>query len=238
MKIYIHKFFFLGLSERPASRGCQSVRQRDLRVDFQPGFSTAKEITDISGRGVGMDVVRRNIEKLRGNIDVQSEKGRGTTITIGLPLTLAIIDGMVVRVGSEQYIIPTVSIQESFQPTRDEMSTVTGRGEMVHVRGSLVPLVRLYQMWNIEPDTADPTESLIVTVDNNGERGCLMVDELIGQQQIVIKNLGEHFRDVRGLTGATILGNGRVGLILDVKGLLERSRNETGAPRPMMAAAR
>ncbi|HBF35373.1 TPA: hypothetical protein DDW35_12500 [Candidatus Sumerlaeota bacterium] len=191
---------------------------------FAPGFSTAKEITDISGRGVGMDVVRRNIDKLRGSIDIASEKGKGTTITISLPLTLAIIDGMIVRVGHEEYIIPTVSISESIRPRREDITTITQRGEMINVRGNLIPLVRLYSLWNIQPRFTDPCESLVVLVENDNKRGCLMVDELIGQQQIVIKNLGEQFGDVRGIAGATILGSGRVGLIIDVNGLLIRAQ--------------
>lgn len=197
--------------------------QEIFQLIFAPGFSTAAVVTDISGRGVGMDVVRRNIEKLRGSIEVGSEEGQGTTITISLPLTLAIIDGMVVQVGEEQYIIPTISIQESFRPRPEDFSTVTEQGELVNVRGSLIPLLRLYQLWNIEPKTTDPTKALVVIVENVGRRACVMVDELVGQQQIVIKNLGDQFRDVRGITGATILGNGRVGLILDVDGLIKRA---------------
>jgi two-component system chemotaxis sensor kinase CheA len=197
--------------------------QEIFQLIFAPGFSTAAVVTDISGRGVGMDVVRRNIEKLRGSIEVGSEEGRGTTITISLPLTLAIIDGMVVQVGEEQYIIPTISIQESFRPRPEDFSTVTEQGELVNVRGNLIPLLRLYQLWHIEPKTTDPTKALVVIVENMGRRACVMVDELVGQQQIVIKNLGEQFRDVRGITGATILGNGRVGLILDVDGLIKRA---------------
>ena len=197
--------------------------QEIFQLIFAPGFSTAAVVTDISGRGVGMDVVRRNIEKLRGSIEVSSEEGQGTTITISLPLTLAIIDGMVVQVGEEQYIIPTISIQESFRPRPEDFSTVTEQGELVNVRGSLIPLLRLYQLWHIEPKTTDPTKALVVIVENVGRRACVMVDELVGQQQIVIKNLGDQFRDVRGITGATILGNGRVGLILDVDGVIKRA---------------
>jgi len=187
---------------------------------FAPGFSTAKEITDISGRGVGLDVVRRNVEKLRGRIDVDSEPGKGATITLRLPLTLAIIDGMVVRIGEEEYIIPTMAIRESLRPQRDQMATVTERGEVINVRGRLIPLIRMHRLWDIQPKVADPCDSLVVVVENNGKVGCLMVDELVGRQQIVIKSLGEQFSNVRGIAGATILGNGRVGLIVDVDGIL------------------
>ncbi|HUT24199.1 MAG TPA: chemotaxis protein CheA [Sumerlaeia bacterium] len=187
---------------------------------FAPGFSTANEVTDISGRGVGMDVVRRNVEKLRGKVDVDSETGKGTTVRISLPLTLAIIDGMVVRVGDEEYIIPTMAIREALRPQRDQIATVAERGEMVNVRGKLIPLVRIHRLWNIKPKVTDPCDSLVVIVENNGKVGCLMVDELVGRQQIVIKSLGEPFSNVRGIAGATILGNGRVGLIVDVGGIL------------------
>lgn len=190
---------------------------------FAPGFSMAKEVTDISGRGVGMDVVRRNIEKLRGKIEIESTLGVGTIVTISLPLTLAIIDGMIVCIGDEEYIIPTSVIKESFQPSRDAITTVAQKGELINVRGDLTPLVRMYNQWNIKPRTTDPCEALVVIVENNGKRACLMVDELVGKQQIVIKNLGEHFSDARGLAGATILGSGRVGLIVDVDGIMRRA---------------
>lgn len=190
---------------------------------FMAGFSTAKEVTEISGRGVGMDVVRRNIEKLRGHIDTHSEAGKGTTFTLSLPLTLAIIDGMVVRVGGEEYIIPTVAIEESLRPLPKDITTVNQRGEMVAVRGSLLPLIRLHDLWGIEPRSRIPSEALTVIVESNGRRACLMVDDLVGQQQIVIKNLGPQFSDVRGFAGATILGSGRVGLIVDVDGVMAQT---------------
>ncbi len=187
---------------------------------FAPGFSTAEKVTDISGRGVGMDVVRRNIENLRGKIDIESTLGVGTTFTISLPLTLAIIDGMIVRVGSERYIIPTLSVRESFRPTADMLSTVHERGELLNVRGRLLPMLRLRQLFSGEADMTNPTEAVIMVVESGESVRCLLVDELIGKQEIVIKNLGEAFKSNPLLAGAAILGDGRVGLILDVNSLV------------------
>lgn len=195
--------------------------QQIYHMVFQAGFSTAEKVTDISGRGVGMDVVRRNIEKLRGRIDIQSKEGSGTSISIILPLTLAIIDGMVVQAGCEKYIIPTLSIEESFRPKNEEIVTVQNRGEMCHLRGSLLPLVRLSDLYKIEPRYKNPWEALLVVVESDGLRASIMVDELIGQQQVVIKTLGDTFKNIKGIAGGAILGDGKVGLILDVRGLIE-----------------
>ena len=183
---------------------------------FRPGFSTAEKVTDVSGRGVGMDVVRKNIERLRGKVEITSEAGKGSVFTISLPLTLAIIDGMVVTVGGERYIIPMLSILESLRPLEQDYKTVTNRGEMISIRGELLPLIRLYEVLEVTPDVTEPWESMVVVVENEGGRCCLLIDDLIGQQQIVIKSLGGSFADVRGISGGTILGDGRVGLILDV----------------------
>jgi chemotaxis protein histidine kinase CheA len=188
---------------------------------FQPGFSTNDRITDVSGRGVGMDVVRKNIELLRGKVDFTSQPGQGSTITIRLPLTLAIIDGMIVRVGDNRYILPTISINESFRPKPEEYFTVKNQGEMIKVRDSLVPLVRLDRIVAVEGATSDPSRALVVVVENEGQRCCLLVDEVLGKQEVVIKSLGERLKYVRTLAGGTILGDGRVGLILDVSGLFE-----------------
>ncbi len=193
---------------------------------FAAGFSTAEAITDISGRGVGMDVVRRNIENLRGKIDITSEAGVGTTFTISLPLTLAIIDGLIVGVGPERYIIPTLSVRESFRPAQEMLSTVYGRGEMVNVRGRLTPLLRLNRHFNIEGRVTDPTQGIVVVVESGEARRCLMVDDLLGKQEVVIKNLGEQFQRNGALAGGAILGDGRVGLILNVDALV--NLNEHG----------
>ena len=197
--------------------------QQIYQLIFQPGFSTAEKVTDISGRGVGMDVVRRNIDKLRGRIDIQSKEGEGTSLSIALPLTLAIIDGMVVQAGNEKYIIPTLSIEESFRPEKEEIITVQNKGKMCYLRGSLLSLVGLNELYHGKALNKDPWDALLVVVESDGMRTCIMVDELIGQQQVVIKTIGETFKNVKGIAGGAILGDGKVGLILDVRGLIELS---------------
>lgn len=193
---------------------------------FHPGFSTAQQITDVSGRGVGMDVVKKGIEKLRGRLDVQSTQGQGTTVIISLPLTLAIIEGMVVRVGVERYILPTMAILESFKPKREDYYTVKGKGEMVMARGKLIPLIRIDALFGIEGDAKEPWDGLVVVVENKEEQRGLLLDELLGQEEIVIKSLGEALKHTKGLAGGAILGDGRVGLILDMAGLFEISEKQ------------
>jgi two-component system chemotaxis sensor kinase CheA len=202
----------------------------DQEVDnliFHPGFSTAEKITDISGRGVGTDVVKSKIDKLRGRVDVQSRTGMGTAFYIWLPLTLAIVDGMITKVGSEKYIIPTLSVQESFRPRQSDYHTVKGENEMIKVRDSLVPLVRLDRLLNLSNeanrDLADdtPWDRLVVVVENQERKMCLLVDELVGQEEVVIKSLGGWLKDVKGIAGSVIMGDGRVGLILDVAGIFK-----------------
>ncbi len=186
---------------------------------FVPGFSTADKITDVSGRGVGMDVVKKAVEKLRGKVEVYSEPGKGSLFVIKLPLTLAIIDGIVVRVGGERYIIPTIAIKESLKPTREQYQTVCERGEAILLRDHLVPIIRLYQTFDIEPTCTDPCEAILVVVEHEGQQRALMVDELLGKQEVVIKSLGGLLTEIPGVAGGTILGDGRVGLILDLAGL-------------------
>ena len=188
---------------------------------FAPGLTTADKVTSISGRGVGMDVVKKNIEKRRGNVEVKSEEGKGSTFTIKLPLTLAIIDGIVVTVGGTKYIIPTISREESIRPTKEDISTVKNQGEVVNIRGSLLSLVRLHKLYNIDTDKTNPWESIVVVVEDTEGRYGVLVDELLGQQQVVIKSLGDRFKDVKGISGSAILGDGKVGLILDVSGVRE-----------------
>jgi two-component system chemotaxis sensor kinase CheA len=185
------------------------------------GFSTAEKVTDISGRGVGMDVVRRNIEKLRGKIEIQSKAGQGSTFSIFLPLTLAIIDGLLVGVGEHRYIVPTLLVRESFRPTANMIHTLHERGEMINLRGQLHPLLRLYSHLGIKPATTDPLQSIVVVVEAGNEKRCLLVDKLLGKHEVVIKSLGETFRRNRYLAGAAILGDGRVGLILDPQALVQ-----------------
>jgi two-component system chemotaxis sensor kinase CheA len=190
---------------------------------FAPGFSTAEKITDISGRGVGMDVVKQNIAKLRGKIEIDSTPGEGTTFRIFLPLTLAIIDGLIARVGDQRYIFPTLSVCESFRPTAEMISTVYGKGEVVKVRGKLRPMLRLHEYFDIVPRTTDPTAALIIVVESANQQRCILVDELIGKQEVVIKSLDERFKQNKALAGAAILGDGKVGLILDPRTLVQVS---------------
>jgi two-component system, chemotaxis family, sensor kinase CheA len=191
---------------------------------FAPGFSTAETVTDVSGRGVGMDVVRRNIQALGGTIDIRSAHGFGTTILISLPLTLAILDGMSIRSGEEIYILPLGFVVESLQPARADVKEIAGQGRVVKVRGEYLPLIPLYQMFNIEPRITDPCEGILVILEAEGRKAALFVDELVGQQQVVVKNLEANYRKVAGISGATILGDGGVALILDVGALLRSSR--------------
>lgn len=188
---------------------------------FAAGFSTAETITDISGRGVGMDVVRRNIENLRGKVDIDTVLGQGTTFTIYLPLTLAIIDGMIVSVGGDRYIIPTLSVRESFRPKPEMISTVYERGEMVNVRGRLCPLLRLYRYFDQPTQITEPTDGIVVVVESGDQTRCLLVDELIGKQEVVIKSLGGALKKNPSLAGGAVLGDGRVGLILNVDALVK-----------------
>ncbi len=167
-----------------------------------------------------MDVVRRNIEKLRGKLEIRSVAGQGTTFSIHLPLTLAIIDGLVVGVGSHRYIVPTLLVRESFRPTAQMISTVHGRGEMIQVRGRLCPLLRLYAYLGLEPVSTLAHESIVLVVEAGNETRCVLVDKLIGKQEVVIKSLGETFRSNRCVAGAAILGDGGVGLILDPQTLV------------------
>ncbi|MEW6426784.1 MAG: chemotaxis protein CheA [Thermodesulfobacteriota bacterium] len=195
---------------------------------FLPGFSTADKITDVSGRGVGMDVVKKAVEKLRGKVEVVSQPGRGSQFIIKLPLTLAIIDGIIVRIGSERYIIPTIAIKESLKPEEKHYQTVYNRGEAILLRDKLVPIIRLYKVFNVEPTCTDPCQTILVVVEHEGQQRALMVDELLGKQEVVIKSLGGLLVDIPGVAGGTILGDGRVGLILDLAGLVDR---DGGRPR-------
>jgi two-component system chemotaxis sensor kinase CheA len=188
---------------------------------FEAGFSTAAKVTELSGRGVGLDVVRRNIEQLRGRVDISSRMGQGTLFKIMLPLTLAIIDGLIVRVGEERYIIPTLSVRESFRPRADMISQVQGRAEVVNVRGRLIPLLRLNEWFGSRQKARDATEGIVVMVQSGTSLCCLLVDGLLNKQEVVIKNLNEMLvHKNRALAGAAILGDGRVGLILDVNALV------------------
>jgi two-component system chemotaxis sensor kinase CheA len=195
---------------------------------FEPGFSTAAQVTNVSGRGVGMDVVRRGIEKLRGRIEIQTVPGQGTTFVLKLPLTLAIIDGLVVGVGKERYIVPLFAVREMFRPKDDSLWTVQQRGEMALVRGTLLPVLRLYRKFGVKPRSENPLESVAVVAEAGAQRFCLLVDELIGKQEVVIKSLGETFKDSAGVAGGAIMGDGRVGLILDLDRLFKDKAGDAG----------
>jgi len=186
---------------------------------FAAGFSTAAKVTDVSGRGVGMDVVMRNITEMKGQIDVDSEEGKGTRISLRLPLTLAILDGMSLRVGEEVFILPLTRIIESMQPDSEQLKTVSGKGRVVHIRGEYLPLLPLYKVFNLEPRFTKPEEGILVVVESAEGKLALFVDELISQNQVVIKSLETHYRRVEGISGATIMGDGRVALIIDIEQL-------------------
>ncbi|MCP4745056.1 MAG: chemotaxis protein CheA [Desulfobacteraceae bacterium] len=192
---------------------------------FQPGFSTANQVSEISGRGVGMDVVKKGIETLRGRVDINTSPGMGSTFVIRLPLTLAIIEGMLVRTGNERYIIPALSIIESFRLTPEQYFTVEGKGELIYSRGALIPMVRLDRLFNLEPGENDISDKIAVTLEHDGKRMCLLLDELLGKEEIVIKSMGERMKDVKGIAGGAILGDGKVGLIIDMAGIWNLTMN-------------
>ncbi len=210
--------------------------ERIYNLIFAPGFSTADVVSDVSGRGVGMDVVRRNITELGGHIQVLSEPGQGTTVRVRLPLTLAILDGQLVRVGEETYVVPLVAIVETIQVKADRVSSIAGQAEVFRLRDDYLPIVRLYDLFGIEPRTTNLLEGLLMIVEADGRRVGLFVDDLLAQQQVVIKSLETNFRQVPGLAGATMLGDGHVALIIDVPGLIMSV--EHGSHRaPLLAQA-
>jgi two-component system, chemotaxis family, sensor kinase CheA len=199
-----------------------------LELIFAPGFSTAETVTDVSGRGVGMDVVRRNLERVQGKVEIDSMPGAGTTFTILMPLTLAIIEGLIVSVAGQRFVIPTLSVRESFRPAAGGVATVHGPGELVEVRGRQLPLVRLGRHLGIGGEE-DPSRGIVVVLEAGHDRRCLLVDELVGKQEVVIKSLGETFTGRGDFAGAAILGDGRVGLILDTTALVRLGRRSTEA---------
>jgi two-component system, chemotaxis family, sensor kinase CheA len=204
--------------------GQQLSDEEIFKFVFRPGLSTAEKVTAVSGRGVGMDVVKRNIDSLRGKIEISSTPGQGSTFTIRLPLTLAIIDGQIVRVGKERYIVPIGSIIHSFRPTKEQVQSIQRSAEVAMVSNELLPIIRLHRHFNIQPQSNDICDSLLVVVEADGAKCCVLVDDLLGQQQVVIKSLGEGLGKVMGVAGGAIMGDGRVCLILDVPGLVELAR--------------
>ncbi len=195
--------------------------QEIYKMIFMPGLSTAAKVTDVSGRGVGMDVVKRAVEKMRGKIEIESAIGEGTTFITRFPLTLAIIDGMIVKVGSESYILPTTSIRQALRPTRESYTSVVGKGEMINAMGQLMPLIRMYELFDIDPEHKNPWDAIVVVVDSESGSRCLMVDKIVSKAEVVVKSLGEGLKNIKGLAGGAILGDGRIGLIIDTEGLFE-----------------
>jgi len=192
---------------------------------FAPGFSTAEQVTDVSGRGVGMDVVKKNITSLGGTVEIDSAEGYGMKVSVRLPLTLAIMDGMSVGVGDECYILPLSSVVESFQVQSNTIKTVAGSGRVVEVRDEYMPVIELEKVFDVPRFDFEHVSSIMVVVEAEGGRVALLVDELLGQQQVVVKNLEANYRKVNDVSGATIMGDGRVALILDVGSLVRRSRH-------------
>lgn len=235
-----------GLLGDPDENHDRAFSDREVfNMIFEPGFSTAQVVTDVSGRGVGMDVVKKNIESLRGQVEIKSEYGRGSVFKMSLPLTLAIIDGMVVRVGTETYVIPTVSIIRSIRPDCNDLSTVLNQGEIVTLQGSLIPLYRMARFYHIDDAQQNAEDAVVVIVEDEERQAGLLVDELIGRQQVVIKSLGETMKDIPGISGGAIMPDGRVGLIIDVGGLVklandghivETQENADGTPERTLAA--
>ena len=211
--------------ERGLDVSDQMSDQDVWQIIFAPGFSTADTVTDVSGRGVGMDVVKRNIASLNGTVEIDSSEGYGTRVSVRLPLTLAIMDGMSVGVGDEVYILPLSSVVESFQVNPDDVNTVAQGSQLVRVREEYMPVIALEKVFEVPRFDMDKSSTIMVVVEEDGNRVALLVDELLGQHQVVVKNLESNYRKVPNVSGATILGDGRVALILDIGGLVRRARH-------------
>jgi len=213
-----------GLVDEDAAPG---MKDEDVwKLIFEPGFSTAEKVSSISGRGVGMDVVKKNIEKMRGKIDIRTRSGQGSMMVLRIPLTLAIIEGMVIRVGGSRYTIPINSICESIKPKQEQITVNPDGMEIVRIRGELLPVIRLHELYDTTADYEKLTDGLLIIVENNEKKCCLFADELIGQQQIVIKGLSGYLGHVQGVSGCAILGDGDISLILDIGDLINAA--ETG----------
>ncbi|STD10666.1 Chemotaxis protein CheA [Cronobacter universalis NCTC 9529] len=197
---------------------------------FAPGFSTAEQVTDVSGRGVGMDVVKRNIQEMGGHVEIASRQGQGTTIRILLPLTLAILDGMSVKVNEEVFILPLNAVMESLQPREEDLHPLAGGERVLEVRGEYLPLVELWKVFDVQGAKTEATQGIVVILQSAGRRYALLVDQLIGQHQVVVKNLESNYRKVPGISAATILGDGSVALIVDVSALQSLNREQRLAP--------
>lgn len=202
----------------------ENISEQEIyHLVFRPGFSTARTVTDISGRGVGMDVVKKSVEALRGHIEIKTEQGKGTLFTIHLPLTMAIMDGMVVRVHNERYIVPTLSVIESFRPRKEDVSCIVNKGEVVNTHGELIPLIHLSTIFNVNGAIENPENGIVIVLEDMGKRMGLLVDSILGQQQTVIKKVGDGIGKIKGVSGAAIMPDGRISLILDVSGIIRMS---------------
>ena len=204
---------------------------------FAPGFSTAKAITSVSGRGVGMDVVRKNVQALGGRIGITSRLGVGSTFSLSLPLTLAVLDGMIVRVGDQTFVIPLSHVVESLRPQNGEVKAIGVNGSLLDVRGTYVPIHRVGELLGIDSAGREPAETVLIVVESDHGQAVLMVDAIVDQRQVVVKSLEANYAAIDGLAGATILGDGRVALILDVDALIGRWRKETRTAQPLELAA-
>jgi two-component system chemotaxis sensor kinase CheA len=221
--------------ERGLVHDVNALTEQDIfQLIFAPGFSTAAKVTEVSGRGVGMDVVKRNVEGMRGRVFIESTPGKGSTFRLVLPLTLAIIDGMLITVGAERYLVPSLSIVEALQPTQAMLSSIGERDELLSVRGQVLPMLRLSALLGVEGARTDPTTALVVVVESVGKRIGLLVDQVVAQQQVVIKALGQGVGKAEFYSGAAILSDGNVGLILNIDklcGLVTyKHRASSGAP--------
>lgn len=220
------------LMEKAVSKGLITASEAESISDaeafdyiFHPGFSTAEKITDVSGRGVGMDVVKSALTELKGKIDIVSELGKGSTFTISFPVstTLVTINGLIVSVGSRKFIFPVEDVKESIRPTNEEIFTVKEQAEMINLRGTIYPLVRMYKKFNIQTDVTEPGQGVGIVIEKNGRNCCVMADSIVEQQNVVLKDLGNIFQNVKGVKGGAILGDGSIGLVINVEGLMANS---------------
>jgi two-component system chemotaxis sensor kinase CheA len=215
------KIFKKAVEKGILAPNAQLTRDETFALIFAPGFSTAEKVTAVSGRGVGMDVVKRNIEKLRGKIEIESEVGKGSVFKVKLPLTMAIIDGLVVRVGTDKFILPATSVQMALRPTQESITTIHGTGEVIELRGKIMPLHRLHRRFGIPADSEKPWEGIVVILEHSGKTSALLVDEMVSKQEVVIKNLGSLMQGLPGVAGGAILGDGNIALILDPAAILQ-----------------
>ena len=213
------KIMEAGVRKGLVSAGDQLSEQEAFQLIFQPGFTTTTEVTSVSGRGVGMDSVKREIEALLGNIEIHSNVGKGTLVRLKLPLTLAIIEGMIVRVGVQIFILPLLAVLEALRPRPEQIKRLKRRGELIDLRGEYIPLIRLHERLKLDGATEDPSRGLVIVIQQGSQKHCMLVDEIIDQRPVVIKNLEDHFIQVPGIAGATIMGDGSVSFILDVSTL-------------------